>query len=100
MGVETDPWVVHCVRRVGVISEPDHSEVELTPNDQFIVLASDGVWEFISSKEAVDIIAQYDTAEESCRMVRGNFSVVSIIFCKCWVLGVSVGSTLFHSTCW
>ncbi len=44
--------------------------MELTPQDKFIVLASDGVWEFISSKEAVDIIAQYDSAEEACRQVR------------------------------
>lgn len=43
--------------------------MEVTPQDRFIVLASDGVWEFISSQEAVDIIAQYPTAEESCRQV-------------------------------
>jgi serine/threonine protein phosphatase PrpC len=52
-----------------VISEPDHTSIELTAQDKFIVLASDGVWEFISSKEAVDIIAQYDTAEEACRQL-------------------------------
>lgn len=44
--------------------------MELTPQDKFIVLASDGVWEFISSKEAVDIVAQYESAEEACRQVR------------------------------
>ncbi len=60
----------HC--RVGVTSEPDHSIMELGPTDKFIVLASDGVWEFISSKEAVDIISQYETAEESCRQVSGG----------------------------
>lgn len=51
-------------------SEPDHTEIELTANDKFIILASDGVWEFISSKEAVEIVAQYESAEESCRQVR------------------------------
>lgn len=56
--------------RVGVTSEPEHTVMEVTPQDRFIVLASDGVWEFISSQEAVDIIAQYPTAEESCRQVR------------------------------
>ncbi|GFR39840.1 hypothetical protein Agub_g335 [Astrephomene gubernaculifera] len=55
--------------QVGVTSEPDHTVMELTPQDKFIVLASDGVWEFISSKEAVDIIAQYDSAEEACRQL-------------------------------
>ena len=37
-----------------------------------MILASDGVWEFISSKEAVEIVAQYDTVEEACRQVRGQ----------------------------
>jgi hypothetical protein len=57
--------------RVGVSSEPDHSVVELTDQDCFIILASDGVWEFITSKEAVDIVAQCDSAEEACRQVGG-----------------------------
>lgn len=50
-------------------SEPDHTVVELSSADRFIVLASDGVWEFISSKEAVDIIAHCESAEEGCRQV-------------------------------
>eukprot|EP00967_Tisochrysis_lutea_P128931 scaffold221225_cov22-Tisochrysis_lutea.AAC.1 len=54
-------------RRVGVSSEPDHSVIDLTEQDRFIILASDGVWEFITSKEAVDIVAQCDGAEEACR---------------------------------
>ncbi|KAJ9520745.1 hypothetical protein QJQ45_007617 [Haematococcus lacustris] len=55
--------------QVGVVSEPEHSVHELCSDDRFIILASDGVWEFISSQEAVDIIAQYDTAEEACRQL-------------------------------
>ncbi|KAL6751285.1 phosphatase 2C-like protein [Haematococcus lacustris] len=55
--------------QVGVVSEPEHSVHELCSEDRFIILASDGVWEFISSQEAVDIIAQYDTAEEACRQL-------------------------------
>jgi serine/threonine protein phosphatase PrpC len=64
---------------VGVVSEPDFTQVDITPEDRFMVLASDGVWEFISNKEAVDIIAQYDSPEEACRQVShklnpsGNF---------------------------
>lgn len=56
--------------RVGVSSEPDHSIIELDPSYKFMILASDGVWEFISSKEAVEIVGQYDTVEEACRQVR------------------------------
>lgn len=36
--------------QVGVISEPEIMQVELTPEHKFLVLASDGVWEFISSQ--------------------------------------------------
>lgn len=61
--------VLTLCHRVGVTSEPDHTSVELIPQDKFIILASDGVWEFISSKEAVDIVAQFDSAEEACRQV-------------------------------
>jgi serine/threonine protein phosphatase PrpC len=33
--------------RVGVIAEPEMSEVSLTKEDKVIILASDGVWEFL-----------------------------------------------------
>lgn len=36
--------------QVGVISEPEMLQVELTSEHKFLVLASDGVWEFISSQ--------------------------------------------------
>merc|ERR1712216_1005662 len=31
---------------------------EVAPGDDFLILASDGVWEFIESQEAVDIVQQ------------------------------------------
>lgn len=56
--------------RVGVTSEPELCVTELTPDDAFIILASDGVWEFIGTQEAVDIIGSSKTVEEGCRSVR------------------------------
>ncbi|KAG1676518.1 hypothetical protein FOA52_000061 [Chlamydomonas sp. UWO 241] len=52
---------------VGVSSQPEHSVVELDPTHKFMILASDGVWEFINSAEAVDIVRQCDTIDEGCR---------------------------------
>ena len=34
--------------------------------DAFIIVASDGVWEFISSQAACELVAQYDSATEAC----------------------------------
>ena len=40
----------------GVISEPEVSEYVFKPEDKFIVLASNGLFEFMESQEVVDII--------------------------------------------
>ena len=56
--------------RVGVTSQPECTVIELTPADKFIVLASDGVWEFIESQEAIEIIGACETVEEGCRQVK------------------------------
>jgi len=34
-------------------------EFELNMDDKFMILASDGVWEFLSSDEVVDIVVPY-----------------------------------------
>ena len=46
----------HAVKAIGVIAEPEVTTYDLTSNDEFMVLASDGVWEFITSEEAINII--------------------------------------------
>lgn len=46
----------HCAAEVGCIAEPEILEMNLTENDKFIVLASDGVWEFLSNDEVSKII--------------------------------------------
>ena len=44
---------------VGVICEPEIMEYLFLEEDKFIILASDGIWEFISSNECVDIVKDY-----------------------------------------
>ena len=44
---------------VGTISEPEIEYFDITENDKFIIIASDGIWEFISSKECVNIVKDY-----------------------------------------
>ena len=44
----------HAVKEVGVIAEPVVSFHDVSPNDDFVIFATDGVWEFVSSEEAVE----------------------------------------------
>lgn len=37
-------------------SEPSISTHQLQPHDQFIIFASDGLWEHLSNQKAVDIV--------------------------------------------
>ena len=49
--------------QLGVICEPEMVEYELNEEDKFLILASDGIWQFISSKECVDIVKDYYISE-------------------------------------
>ncbi|MCQ2817117.1 MAG: protein phosphatase 2C domain-containing protein [archaeon] len=44
---------------VGAISEPEIKYFDLVEEDKFIIVASDGIWEFISSQDCVNIIKDY-----------------------------------------
>lgn len=46
----------HAVTKLGVIATPDVQAYDLTSDDQFMILATDGIWEFVSSQEAVEIV--------------------------------------------
>ncbi|KAJ1444771.1 phosphatase 2C-like domain-containing protein [Pelagophyceae sp. CCMP2097] len=61
-----------CVKHVGVIATPVISSHDLAADDEFLVLASDGIWEFISSQEAVELVdarlaADHHNAREACK---------------------------------
>jgi serine/threonine protein phosphatase PrpC len=44
------------VLQVGVIAEPEITHHTLMPYDKYLVLGSDGIWEFISSQEAAQVV--------------------------------------------
>lgn len=39
--------------KAGVISDPEFQAIQLTPNDKFLIIGSDGLWRVFSSMEAV-----------------------------------------------
>jgi serine/threonine protein phosphatase PrpC len=45
--------------KVGVIAEPEMSEIILNKDDKVIVLASDGVWEFLKNEDVGRIVYPY-----------------------------------------
>ena len=47
------------VHEVGVIVDPEIFEHFLDEEDKFIILASDGIWEFMSSDEVVNIVKDF-----------------------------------------
>ena len=46
-------------KEVGVSCEPEIKEFPLSEEDKFMIIASDGVWEFIDSQECVDMIKDF-----------------------------------------
>nr|AFK42819.1 unknown [Lotus japonicus] len=53
----------------GVIAIPDIWYHHVTSRDQFIVLASDGVWDVLSNSEVASIVWMVDTEEEAAKAV-------------------------------
>lgn len=66
-----------CAQEAGVIPNAETFEFELKPNDQFIVIASDGVWEFMSNDVVAKIVAPYylKGSPEAAANAIGNFLI-------------------------
>ncbi|XP_039043234.1 probable protein phosphatase 2C 72 [Hibiscus syriacus] len=53
----------------GIITVPDVSYHHLTPNDHFIVLASDGVWDVLNNDQVASIVMEAKSEHEAARTV-------------------------------
>ena len=56
----------HIAEGLGVFATPEILTFELDNTHEFIVVASDGVWEFIASDEACRIVEKHKNATEAC----------------------------------
>ena len=54
---------------LGVFAEPEMLTRELTQDDKIIVLASDGVFEFLTNQSVIDMCAKFSDPLEACRAV-------------------------------
>ncbi|CAN0855648.1 Probable protein phosphatase 2C 34 [Linum grandiflorum] len=47
----------YCIKDFGLISTPEVTQLRITDNDQFVILATDGVWDVVSNQEAVRVVS-------------------------------------------
>ncbi|MCL7029449.1 hypothetical protein MKW94_015975 [Papaver nudicaule] len=50
-----------------VISEPEIERIKLTTDCEFLIIASDGLWEKVGNQEAVDLISRENGSIQSCK---------------------------------
>ncbi|RQM19999.1 hypothetical protein B5M09_002096 [Aphanomyces astaci] len=54
---------------LGVFATPEIASLQLTSNDRYVIIASDGVFEFLTNQAVVDIVKTYDNPLEACEKV-------------------------------
>ncbi|KAK9055041.1 hypothetical protein SSX86_026121 [Deinandra increscens subsp. villosa] len=54
---------------IGVVANPEIVALDLTPEHLFFVIASDGVFEFLSSQAVVDMVSSYTDPRDACAAI-------------------------------
>mmetsp|Transcript_10771 Transcript_10771/g.14668 ORF Transcript_10771/g.14668 Transcript_10771/m.14668 type:complete len:1045 (+) Transcript_10771:197-3331(+) len=55
--------------KIGVIAEPECMSKEITADIAFIVIASDGVFEFLSSQTVIEMVNKFDDVQEAANAI-------------------------------
>ena len=67
---------------IGVTSKPEIMEFKLSEEDKFIMLASDGIFEFISSEEAVNLVKDFYLKDD----IQGALNQLYKISSQKWIM--------------
>ncbi|KAL0408559.1 UNVERIFIED_CONTAM: putative protein phosphatase 2C 14 [Sesamum radiatum] len=83
-----------------VMAEPDTKVIYLTPDMQYLVLASDGLWEEVSNQEAVDIVMQScsGTKKQFMKSSPQNSCTIASPLSKSPRASVVKSKKIFHQT--
>jgi len=57
---------------LGVVAEPEVDSHKIGPRDRVIMVASDGIFEFITTKQCVDVALLYSDPLEACKALVGE----------------------------
>ena len=55
--------------KIGVNADPEILSVDLTVNDKYLVIASDGIFEFLTNQDVIDMCSASDCPLEACEML-------------------------------
>uniref|UniRef100_A0A1D1YWE7 protein-serine/threonine phosphatase n=1 Tax=Anthurium amnicola TaxID=1678845 RepID=A0A1D1YWE7_9ARAE len=55
--------------KIGVTADPEVLTVKITPDHLFFVVASDGVFEFLSSQTVINMVAKYADPRDACSAI-------------------------------
>ena len=69
--------IAHCI---GVIEEPEFKIYEYDGNEKFIIIASDGIWEYLNGDDCIKIVKNY--YEDNYDVEKASFSLVKEAFDK------------------
>lgn len=68
-----------------IISEPEFKKLPLTSDCEFLIMASDGLWDKVNDQEAVDVVLRDKNSIESCKKLidisfnRGNIDDITVM---------------------
>ena len=58
--------------KMGITASAEVMRKDLRESDQFVVLASDGLWEFCSNQEVTDLVMRHTDPQEACKSLLGE----------------------------
>ncbi|OWM81667.1 probable protein phosphatase 2C 73 [Punica granatum] len=58
-----------CLKDYGLISQPDLSYRKIMPSDEFVVLATDGIWDVLTNNEVIKVVSSVRTRSLAAKVL-------------------------------